>query len=248
MLDEAEAKARCAPGSRCRAGSARRRWPRLVQGGAHLTPPLALKGLGVAHKTEAGAVRLNLATLDGQAEMPGANGYLAEEMVTGVVAEVLLGARRDPVYGATLTLGFGGVTAELLADTVTLVCPVTGRDRGGAAPPAAVAAAGRLPRAAAGGCRRGGRCRAGGAGGCWRRCDAEEIEINPLMVREQGRGRGGCPDLGGGCAMTMPMRPKARSAPGARGRPGGDAGPAQGQCHRPGDQPDHGAGVPRFPR
>ena len=58
--------------------------------------------------------------------MPGATGYLAEEMVTGVVAEVLLGLRRDPVYGVTLTLGMGGVTAELLADTVTLVAPVTG--------------------------------------------------------------------------------------------------------------------------
>jgi acyl-CoA synthetase (NDP forming) len=58
--------------------------------------------------------------------MPGAAGYLAEEMVTGVVAEGLLGLRRDPVYGVTLTLGLGGVTAELLADTVTLVAPVTG--------------------------------------------------------------------------------------------------------------------------
>ncbi|MFN3954896.1 MAG: acetate--CoA ligase family protein [Pararhodobacter sp.] len=89
-----------------------------------LVPPLALKGLGFAHKTEAGAVRLNLPGLEGQAEMPGANGYLAEEMVTGGVAELLIGARRDPVYGATLTLGMGGVMAELLADTVTLVLPV----------------------------------------------------------------------------------------------------------------------------
>jgi acetate---CoA ligase (ADP-forming) len=56
-----------------------------------LTAPYALKGLGFAHKTEAGAVRLGLATLAGQAEMPGATGYLAEEMVTGAVAEVLLG-------------------------------------------------------------------------------------------------------------------------------------------------------------
>ncbi len=63
--------------------------------------PFALKGLGFAHKTEAGAVRLSLTTLEG------------------------LGLRRDPVYGATLTLGFGGTEAELLADTVTLVCPVT---------------------------------------------------------------------------------------------------------------------------
>jgi hypothetical protein len=84
-----------------------------------------LKGLGFAHKTEAGAVRLGLTSLSGQPEMAGATGYLAEEMVTGVVAELLVGLRRDPVYGATLTLGFGGVTAELLADTVTLVLPVT---------------------------------------------------------------------------------------------------------------------------
>ena len=91
---------------------------------AHLVPPLALKGLGFAHKTEAGAVRLGLPSLDGQAEMPGATGYLAEEMVSDAVAEILLGLRRDPVYGITLTLGLGGVTAEVLADTVTLVLPV----------------------------------------------------------------------------------------------------------------------------
>ncbi len=92
---------------------------------AGMTPPYALKGLGFAHKTEAGAVRLGLTTLQDQAEMPGATGYLLEEMVTGPLAEVLLGLQRDPVYGLTLTIGMGGVTAELLADTVTLICPVT---------------------------------------------------------------------------------------------------------------------------
>ncbi len=97
----------------------------LVPLAARLTGPIALKGLGFAHKTEAGAVRLGLTSLSGQPEMAGATGYLAEEMVTEVVAELLVGLRRDPVYGATLTLGFGGVTAELLADTVTLVLPVT---------------------------------------------------------------------------------------------------------------------------
>jgi acetate---CoA ligase (ADP-forming) len=90
-----------------------------------LTAPLALKGLGFAHKTEAGAVRLGLTSLDDQSEMPGATGYLVEEMVTGAVAELLLGLRRDPVYGVTLTLGMGGITAEVLADTVTMVLPVT---------------------------------------------------------------------------------------------------------------------------
>lgn len=94
---------------------------------AGLKAPLVLKGLGFAHKTEAGAVRLGLASLEGQAEMPGATGYLVEEMAVGAVAEVLVGLRRDPVYGVALTLGMGGVTAELLADTVTLVLPA-GRD------------------------------------------------------------------------------------------------------------------------
>ncbi|MFN3846823.1 MAG: acetate--CoA ligase family protein, partial [Paracoccaceae bacterium] len=93
-----------------------------------LIPPLVLKGLGFAHKTEAGAVRLNLDCLDGQPEMPGATGYLVEEMLRGAVAEVLVGLRRDAVYGVTLTMGMGGITAELLADTVTLVLPA-GRDR-----------------------------------------------------------------------------------------------------------------------
>ena len=90
-----------------------------------LTPPYALKGLGFAHKTESGAVRLGLSSLKGQAEMPGASGYLVEEMVSDAVAEILLGLQRDPVYGVSLTIGMGGVTAELLADTVTLICPVT---------------------------------------------------------------------------------------------------------------------------
>ena len=93
-----------------------------------LQAPLALKGLGFVHKSEAGAVRLGLASLDGQTEMPGASGYLAEEMVTGGIAEMLIGLRRDPVYGVTLTLGMGGVTAELLADTATLILPVSKTD------------------------------------------------------------------------------------------------------------------------
>lgn len=90
-----------------------------------LRPPLALKGLGFAHKSEAGAVLLGLESLDGAREMPGATGYLLEEMVTGGVAEMLIGARRDPVCGVALTLGMGGVETELLADTVTLIAPVT---------------------------------------------------------------------------------------------------------------------------
>jgi acetate---CoA ligase (ADP-forming) len=123
MLDEAASKALLAA-----AGVAVPKgvWgPSLLLDTAGLSPPYALKGLGFAHKTEAGAVRLGLSSLEGQAEMAGAAGYLVEEMVQGVVAELLVGLRRDAIYGATLTIGFGGITTELLADTVTLVCPVT---------------------------------------------------------------------------------------------------------------------------
>jgi acyl-CoA synthetase (NDP forming) len=148
--------------------------------------PFALKGLGFAHKTEAGAVRLGLTTLDGQAEMPGATGYLAEEMVAGAVAELLVGLRRDPVYGATLTMGFGGTMAELLADTVTLVCPVTGPE---------VAAALRRLRLwpLLDGHR--GRARADvpaviasvlAMQGMLSDPNIAEIEVNPLMVRAEG--------------------------------------------------------------
>ena len=131
MMPEPEAKARLAAhGVAVPCGVSAPDLPALTPLAQGLTPPLALKGMGFAHKTEAGAVRLNLSTLHGQATMPGATGYLAEEMVTGALAELLIGVRRDPVYGATMTLGFGGVTAELLADTVTLVLPVTGDEIG----------------------------------------------------------------------------------------------------------------------
>ena len=129
MLDEAQAKARlAAAGIAVPKGVTAPDLPGLAAQIGGISAPFALKGLGFAHKTEAGAVRLNLATLDGQATMPGAQGYLAEEMVTGALSELLVGLRRDPVYGATVTLGFGGTMAELLADTVTLILPVTGTE------------------------------------------------------------------------------------------------------------------------
>lgn len=188
MLDEAGAKARLASsGISVPRGVSAPTLAALAPMAAQLQGSIALKGLGFAHKSEAGAVRLGLTTLDGQEGMPGATGYLAEEMVTGVIAELLVGLRRDPIYGATLTLGFGGVEAELLADTVTLCLPVTrdqvadairqlrlwpkldgyrGRPRADVA--AVIAAVMALQDMLA--------------------SDAslEEIEINPLMVRAEG--------------------------------------------------------------
>lgn len=64
--------------------------------------------------------------------MEGATGYLAEEMVTDSVAELLLGLRRAPPYGLSIMLGSGGIEAELLADTVTLIAPVSAAEIGAA--------------------------------------------------------------------------------------------------------------------
>jgi acyl-CoA synthetase (NDP forming) len=92
--------------------------------------PVALKGLGVAHKTEAGAVKLNLqspvAVFAAAQEMAGvASGYLVEAMVDRPVAEVIVGATRDPVAGLFLTIGAGGILVELLEDSAILTLPTT---------------------------------------------------------------------------------------------------------------------------
>jgi acetate---CoA ligase (ADP-forming) len=91
--------------------------------------PVALKALGIAHKTEAGAVALGLADAAAVAEaagrMPGGTGFLVERMVSGGVAELILGIVRDPAHGLALTIGAGGVLAELMADTATLMMPAT---------------------------------------------------------------------------------------------------------------------------
>ena len=91
--------------------------------------PLAVKGLGIAHKTEAGAVALNLAdaaaVLAAARSMPAPGGWLAEEMVAGGVAELIVGVTRDPTGLMALTVGAGGVLTELLADSATLILPAT---------------------------------------------------------------------------------------------------------------------------
>ncbi|OWO94383.1 acyl-CoA synthetase [Rhizobium esperanzae] len=91
--------------------------------------PVVLKGLGIAHKTEAGAVVLNLkdakAVSDAAAAMACDAGYLVEKMIGPPVAELIVGATRDPVFGLSLTLGAGGIFVELLDDSVILPLPTT---------------------------------------------------------------------------------------------------------------------------
>jgi acyl-CoA synthetase (NDP forming) len=92
--------------------------------------PVALKALGVAHKSETGAVRLHIrdaagvrAAADAMAGL--GTGLYVERMVEGGVAELIVGVTRDALFGPVMTVGTGGVLVELLQDTATLLLPPT---------------------------------------------------------------------------------------------------------------------------
>jgi acyl-CoA synthetase (NDP forming) len=84
----------------------------------------------VAHKSEHGAVRLNLANADAVEAaardlLPLGSGLYVEKMVSGGVAELIVGITRDPLFGPVMTVGSGGVLVELLQDSATLLLPVS---------------------------------------------------------------------------------------------------------------------------
>lgn len=94
--------------------------------------PVTLKvsSAAIAHKTEAGGVALNLRTADEVREAAQrmaklAPDVLVERMVTGAVAELIIGLTSDPQFGTALVVGAGGTLTELLKDTVTLILPTT---------------------------------------------------------------------------------------------------------------------------
>jgi acyl-CoA synthetase (NDP forming) len=104
----------------------------------HLGFPVALKIVSpeLAHKTEAGALALGLATPDAvkragsrllrAARGRRVEGLLVQRMVGGL--EVLVGVTRDATFGPLLVVGAGGVEAELLSDTTCRPLPVTRRE------------------------------------------------------------------------------------------------------------------------
>ena len=91
-------------------------------------PPVVLKGEGIAHKTEAGAVALNLMSgreVSEAAEKMPTDHFLVEEMVTGTIAELLIGVVKDPAHGFVMTLAAGGTLTELMQDSASLLLPAT---------------------------------------------------------------------------------------------------------------------------
>ncbi|MGJ8572677.1 MAG: acetate--CoA ligase family protein [Hoeflea sp.] len=105
----------------------------LIEETRALSFPVVLKGVGLAHKSEAGLVALNI--LDEPSLSAAArhmqtvtSEFLVEEMAVGGLAELLVGITRDPTGTFMLTLGAGGVLTELLADTASLLLPATQTD------------------------------------------------------------------------------------------------------------------------
>ncbi len=91
------------------------------------------------HKTEAGVVKLGVATPDevertfdeimtkarrynSEARL---DGVLVEEMVTGDVREMIVGAKQDPCFGPVVTVGLGGIFVEAVRDFVVWPAPLT---------------------------------------------------------------------------------------------------------------------------
>ena len=92
--------------------------------------PVTLKGLGLAHKSESGAVRVGIKSQDEltlaiQSMPREVTDFLVEQTITDVVAEVLVSVRRDAPVGWLITLGAGGIYTELWRDTVCLLAPAT---------------------------------------------------------------------------------------------------------------------------
>lgn len=104
--------------------------------------PVVVKAVGEAflHKSELGAVKLNLGSaeevelavkeiLDSVGKQSTvdsllvAEKFLVERMVTGAVAELLIGIKRDEQFGPALVIGAGGMLVELIADSVSLLLP-----------------------------------------------------------------------------------------------------------------------------
>ena len=109
-----------------------------VEAAEELGYPVAIKaGSGaIVHKTDVGAVRLNLASAQ---EVKDAfttmQGRLGDEMGGAIVQpmveqgiETIVGVTRDPLFGSLVVFGMGGTAAELVRDTTLRILPITDLD------------------------------------------------------------------------------------------------------------------------
>ena len=97
--------------------------------------PVVVKAAGLAHKTEADAVALDLndagAVDEVARRIAGASAaemVIVERQVGDAVVELLVSVRREDPVGWLLTIGAGGTLVEILEDTSSLLLPVTAED------------------------------------------------------------------------------------------------------------------------
>jgi acetyl-CoA synthetase (ADP-forming) len=102
--------------------------------------PVVLKAVSrrIVHKSDVGAVRLGLATPDDVTAAArqmfdtlravgldtGLEGFSVQPMIRGEI-EVIVGARRDPHFGAVVVVGLGGIAVEILSDVALAPAPVS---------------------------------------------------------------------------------------------------------------------------
>ncbi|MEU0517612.1 acetate--CoA ligase family protein [Streptosporangium sp. NPDC006007] len=89
--------------------------------------PVVAKASGVAHKSDAGLVRLGLDASGLSrcwAELAGAGDgtVVVAEQLSGEL-ELIVGGSRDPGFGELITVGLGGVAAEVFDDVAVLLAP-----------------------------------------------------------------------------------------------------------------------------
>jgi acetyl coenzyme A synthetase (ADP forming)-like protein len=100
--------------------------------------PIALKaGSGaIVHKTDAGAVHLNLESAEEVEQAyvsmrdrlgDDMGGAVVQPMVSAGV-ETIVGVTRDPLFGSLVVFGMGGTAAELIRDTALRILPITNLD------------------------------------------------------------------------------------------------------------------------
>jgi acetyl-CoA synthetase len=91
---------------------------------------LKISGTRIAHKSDVGGVVLSLRSAQ-EVEQAAArlsalgDRVLVERMIDGAVAELIVGVFRDPGFGLAMVVGAGGVLAEVMSDTVTLLLPAS---------------------------------------------------------------------------------------------------------------------------
>ncbi|WP_230196715.1 acetate--CoA ligase family protein [Streptomyces coriariae] len=85
----------------------------------------------ILHKTEVGGVQVGIRTheeLDeALARMPATPALLVEQMAPAG-PELIVGVRRDPVFGPVLALGAGGTAAEILGDVSLRLAPLSANE------------------------------------------------------------------------------------------------------------------------